>query len=728
MPFKQRVSQALPGMPHAPAPVRQLGPRLKNGYTQQGFPVCGPASQFVNLKIAITKVTREWVRPCRSCYPPLGSMFQGLSRHLMKNFAFAIAVGLTTLAPLVQAQTSMTRPLTAPANRDVARTAQDKNLGGDMSVNISVAPLTSGTTGYGLTKLSTRVLGAPFGAMPSIGVDNPTTQDAALKASKEWVAANITKFKDDYGKWMREKGISMGFFTYNQEIMVTIEGGTKKKAISFNATIDINGRPTYGDPKIVDPEPTIVEATYIPLKTLDDLPSHWKYPDAGKIRWRVLNRKFEPLTPWRTEDTGGAYDMNTSSEEAAKMAACFIDNKYPNCAGPVDVRALMDRSGSTLALATYVRSLEPVYEGSDTQTPKAAISIDQRTWDCTDYKNKGSFGFVLTLQADQYIVEHAAGPLPHQLVQQFGGEGVSPTEPYEKSVPISALGGRHPSDLIINPLPEKEDILSVSDPLISKHLIYVAPVTAIGGDGLIGNPGHDSDMAVRVISGNEASKDYYIGTVGDNYWPSDIYDRTVTFEVTDPSTTEQFHIVEAGFDDHFLVAVNNTIVYVGADGGSMIEVAGPGGTKQGNCSRTGSDWVCLSGGAENTMSRRFTNCVTDTGAGSLGYLCNTACDPWYVQTRPGASGRSAPGCLPLERGTSWQFPLSIDLRPYLKSGTNEIFMRTIVGGEGEGWIKVRTATCGANLGLSRNFVPVPPYAGEPGVTKKVRLLAKQTTE
>lgn len=665
----------------------------------------------------------------------------------MKLYSFILALSAACLAQTSLAQTSMTRPLTAPVNRDLATATQDIVLAGDMVINISVAPLTTSGNGFGLGKLSTKVSGSPFGMMPRINVANPTSQDAALAAAKDWVSGNIGKFRTDYSSWMRARGLSMGFYNYSQEIMVETEEGPKKKAIAFNAAIDINGRPTYGDPKIVDPNPTIVEATYTPLRAAEGLPTSWKYPDAGKIRWRLLNKKYEPLTGWRLEDTGGAFDLVDANSNASAAAACLIDRKHPGCAGPTDVRKLMDKTGAMLALVNYIHTLQPVYEGEDEQTPKAAISVDERTWNCSTYRNKGSFGFVLALQADQYVAEYAAGPLPHQLVHQFGGKGISPTEPYEKEVPVATLAGQHPDGLIINPLPDANDLLKVTDPSIAGSLIYVAPVAATGGDGLLNDALFSGDMDVRLIGGSDTTKEYYIGTVGNDYWPTGVYDRTVRFNLANPETTEKFHMLGAGFDDHMLVAVNGTIVYIGANGGNMLEYMGAG-TSETDCTASGSGWSCksastyvqaptksggedvcpspllLTNGAQGTgcykvEGRPYDYCSVSSSTtdanDTVSYTCTQGCAPYWVQHLQGAKGTGS-GCLPLERETSWNIPTNIDLRPYLKDGDNEIFMRTIVGGDGEGWIKVQTAMCGSNLGLGRDIPPVPAGAGEQGVT------------
>lgn len=670
----------------------------------------------------------------------------------MKLYSLILVLSAACFAVPASAQTSMSRPLTAPVNRDLATANQDTALAGDMVINISVAPLTVSGNGFGLSKLATKVSGSPFGMMPRINVANPTTQDAALTAAKDWVSGGIGTFRVAYSNWMRSRGLSMGFYNYTQEIMVETEEGPKKKAIAFNATFDISGRPTYGDPKIVDPNPTIVEATYTPLRAAQGLPTSWQYPDAGKIRWRLLNKKYEPLTGWRLEDTGGAFDLSDTTADASAAAACLIDRKHPGCSGPTDVRKLMDSTGAMLAIVNYIHTLQPVYEGEDDQSPKAAISVDERTWNCSTYRNKGSFGFVLSLQADQYVAEYAAGPLPFQLVQQYGGQGISPTEPYEKEVPVAELAGQHPANFILNPLPDETGLLKVTDPSIASKLIYVSPVASTGGDGLLNEASFAGDMEVREIGGGDAIKEYYVGTVADNYWQTGVYDRTVTFNVTDPQTTEKFHIVGTGFDDHLMVAINGTVVYIGANGGNMLEYMGAG-TPESACTPQGSDWSCTGpttyvqphtlvgevevcpshlvryngpqgNGCYQKGTKTYAYCAAsaDWDGNAPAWSCTQGCAPNLVQHIQGARGTGT-GCLNLERATNWSFTPNIDLRPYLTSGQNELHLRTIVGVAGEGWIKVQTAMCGASLGLDRDIAPVPNGAGEQGVTDTVENLA-----
>ncbi|MEQ9115668.1 MAG: hypothetical protein RLN62_02620 [Rickettsiales bacterium] len=122
-----------------------------------------------------------------------------------------------------------------------------------------------------------------------------------------------------------------------------------------------------------------------------------------------------------------------------------------------------------------------------------------------------------------------------------------------------------------------------------------------------------------------------IGTIQDNYWCGhcETVDRVTKFQIRNKEKISEFLLTEAGYDDHLMVKLNDNIIYIGPNGGNKLEVR---------------------------------NGHVDFGTGT------DSC----------------------ERGTNWRFGnLNKDLRPFLKEGENVLFMRTIVSGCGEGWIKIR---------------------------------------
>jgi hypothetical protein len=140
----------------------------------------------------------------------------------------------------------------------------------------------------------------------------------------------------------------------------------------------------------------------------------------------------------------------------------------------------------------------------------------------------------------------------------------------------------------------------------------------------------------------EYSNDHFIlGTISDNYWGGHCatYDRSTKFEIKNVDKIHEFKIVEEGFDDYLWVKINGTSVFAGPDGGDKLEVV------------------------ERTTGGRRSRKYHVVYNGSSDQAC--------------------------ERNTSWKRHHEIDLKPYLKNGQNEIFMRTIVSGGGESWIKIR---------------------------------------
>lgn len=125
-----------------------------------------------------------------------------------------------------------------------------------------------------------------------------------------------------------------------------------------------------------------------------------------------------------------------------------------------------------------------------------------------------------------------------------------------------------------------------------------------------------------------------LGTIADNYWGGhcQVYDRPTKFQVRNLDKITEFRITRVGFDDYLWIKINGQTVYVGPHGGDRIELKDNG------------KWVGV---------------TTD--------------------------GNNQHSC---ELGTNWNKEVNIDLKPYLKEGENEIWMRVVVSGWGEGWIQI----------------------------------------
>lgn len=156
------------------------------------------------------------------------------------------------------------------------------------------------------------------------------------------------------------------------------------------------------------------------------------------------------------------------------------------------------------------------------------------------------------------------------------------------------------------------------------------------------------DMSTSFTPDGAGNYILQFGTIADNYWGGwgAVYDRTLTFDIRDVGLITRFALTYAHFDDWLLVKVNGAVVYVGPHGGDRLEV----------------------------VSRTYT-CGTDEKP--------RTCSDTSVQYCPTCF--SSP-----ELARNWDVWLNTDLKPYLRNGSNTIFMRTVVAGNGEGAIQITT--------------------------------------
>jgi hypothetical protein len=195
------------------------------------------------------------------------------------------------------------------------------------------------------------------------------------------------------------------------------------------------------------------------------------------------------------------------------------------------------------------------------------------------------------------------------------------------------------------------------------------------------------DMATSWFSDGAGNYILQFGTIGNNYWSgwAITQDRTLTFTIRDVGLITRFALTRASFDDWILVQVNGATVYVGPYGGDRLQVYNAPYQDMGygaRCSWDGDSraWYC------------YDRNGTYLGYFSGGNACYTSNDRYYCKdaTRDGLVQYGANSFGNPELGTSWNIGLNIDLRPYLRSGTNTIFMRVIVAGYGEGAIQLTT--------------------------------------
>ncbi len=146
-----------------------------------------------------------------------------------------------------------------------------------------------------------------------------------------------------------------------------------------------------------------------------------------------------------------------------------------------------------------------------------------------------------------------------------------------------------------------------------------------------------------------------IGTIADNYWDGGscgVFDRTTTFKIKNKDRIKEFTLFKVGFDDYMQIILNDHLIYIGPDGGDKLEV--------------------------KTIGSKF----------------------W--KTKVVNNGYGHHDC---ERGVNWEKDPNIDLKPFLKEGENILKTRVIVGGVGEGWVKIRAKqNCCSNWDIQREKI------------------------
>lgn len=619
---------------------------------------------------------------------------------------------LVAIAPVVaSAQSLSARSLSETSVRDVAYVSQTYLLTNTTNTEFTIAPLTVSNQGFSSRKMGVRLPVAPITMPLPVLTANPMDQGQALREAGYWVINEFQPFRQRMAAWMREKNLSYAYFSFSQEVNINTEVGPRKREISFTATLDSAGRATHGVPKLVDADPLILEAMYTPLQTADGLPPDWQYPEAGTLKWRLLNKDYLELTPWRTIDVAGAYDSPDYAEgvgvDPLVRIPCLVDRAHPSCGQPATtVRDLMDQTGAVVGILNYIRRIEPFYEESDDDevAPKSTISVDERIWNCSVLQNNGRFGMEIALQADQFLVEPSTVAYSYRKVGEFGGKALSPTSNYNVALPAADLAPHTPDQVILAPVPSTDDKFWLrTDAKRMEDVVYVAPLEVKTGNlsGFVSA----ADVSVVQTINSGGLKEFLIGTIADNYWGGSYYpyDRNVYFNVDDPSGLQEAAIVELGFDDWLLLSVNGTTIYVGAHGGNTLESAGTG-TRERTCSQFATNrWQCYryewidhgdSGTSVLVPTNQYDWCMpVNMGDSDNGEMdCANGCYLGYIQYVQGAVG-SGPGCGYLDQAVDWRFSPYIDIRPYLRPGQNHIFARTFVGGKGEMWFRLRVRGC-----------------------------------
>lgn len=643
---------------------------------------------------------------------------------MLKKLCLSLALASAGLTAQATVSTSLAHNLSVATSRDVAYVSQEVGLNGTTVHRFSVAPLAVSEIGLTSRKLAQVRTVQPVPAPPNMPMPVRDSASHVLRTAKIWMNTDFAAYKTRLSGWLQSQGISLGYFSYSQKVLVSTATGDREQMVSFVATISANGNATYGEAKLVDADPVIVEATYVPLKAQDDLPDTWVYPNAGQLQWRLLNKQFVPQTGWTTVDTAGAYDA-PDDEDATAVVSCLTGTTTTGCpAGVPTVASLMDDTGAAMGVLSYRQRLAPAYEESssdpETMVAKSAMTVDTRTWDCARLTHTGSFGMVLNVGAEQYAVYRAGTGVVHSKTSEASAQVISPVEAYTVSVTQSQLGGVPPDDVILVPRPEGSHLFwKKDDPDIRGKVLGVAPLVVDGNSGKPTDLVSQSDISVVSTDMGNSIAELLVGTVGNNYWGGGKYDRSVTFNLNSTDSVKEFRLMDVGYDDFLMVAINGTMVFNGPFGGDMLDL--PTWTTMGStsCVKTATGYNCgggchwVSGGQHGgdrevcSAGVNYASCITvESGWGenssSDTYCTNTpsaACSPGYAQTLTTASmgsfwsGSTANGCYYAEQAKERTAAPDVDLRPYLRDGANTLSIRTVVGGRGEFWAKLRVKAC-----------------------------------
>ena len=453
---------------------------------------------------------------------------------------------------------------------------------------------------------------------------------------------------------MAQGKVGSGVFIFEQQVRP--KGVARDMRLSWSVTVTESGSIFAGDPKVIDPDPTVVYMLYTSQAVETGLPTSWTHPDAGVIKWQLRKRDGTAATPWTVLKTSGAFDESGTDSEF--KVNCLANMSTPGCpTGFVDAKTLMAETASASSIIDYVRKVSPAYDevldsstGETIYLPQMTVSYDRREYDRTgcnsgNFRNIGRKGYTLKTTLDRYQVQES-DPRPIR-INRFEGTSISPTENFDVSQTIS-LTSQSLSNKVINTFTG-----ALVDSSTIHGLQYLAPITSLSTLTNANNlrlESTQSDMAMSWVPGGNGNYSLYLGTVADNYWGgyAAVYDKSMTFNISNPAFFTKFTLAGAWFDDWLHVMINEKTVYVGPFGGDRLKVV-----------KVPSVW-----------------CGWDCG------------ETYETMIQYGESSFGWP-----ELSRNWGVGLSVDLRPYLRSGQNIIAMRTIVAGNGEGAIRIDATSC-----------------------------------
>jgi len=318
------------------------------------------------------------------------------------------------------------------------------------------------------------------------------TQSQLLSTASAHFAGQAPMLASALRAAIQTRGLTQASFVYDQRVIVA--GAANPRQLVWTVNVDSRGRYSFADPQLFDQQPTILHAQYIPLRVASGLPQGWAYPDAGQLRWQLLNLQMQPVTAMNAIDTGGAFDppddLTAAPVDPESGLRCLVDRRSrPGCpAGLTDLITLIDQHGATGALLDYGQRLSPVYDpvangaGGIDQVARVSMQVTLRelTYNgCTadmPYRNAGQYGFTVQSVNDRYQV---APDGRFSRVNSVQSTSLSPTQSYDwtrllRPTAVSAL-----APLVLDPQdPARPMLPAASIP----NLLFLAPITTQGAE------------------------------------------------------------------------------------------------------------------------------------------------------------------------------------------------------------------------------------------------------
>lgn len=409
---------------------------------------------------------------------------------MTRRWLIAIALALGTLVSHVHA-----------SGARLASSSSGKQLGTGLSITQSVAGIASLTSTVAATVgvvdfspsagLRQQLMGGSIpnaSAIASLPIQNfgdgVSTKEQIRVIARDFMLPRAKGLIASLESWMGSNGVTGGTFVYQQEVQP--KGVSRRMRLVWQIIIADSGRALYGDPKVIDGDPTVVYMLYTSKAVATGLPASWAWPDAGKLQWQLRRLDGTPVTSMTTIDTAGAFDEPATDGDPDWGVKCLTDFTVDATCPKTftSAKSLVEQTSSMGAIVDYVRMVQPVYDevpdpaapSETAYVPRMSLSYDQREVSYTacavgTYRNAGRYGFTLSTIVDRYMVaEGGSKPL---LANRFTGTSISPTQTFDRSVPVT-LKSSALQPLVISPFDQSSSLVSY---LTLPGVTYIAPLT-----------------------------------------------------------------------------------------------------------------------------------------------------------------------------------------------------------------------------------------------------------